>query len=119
MKHVKYLFMIFIFLFVFILLVQNNEAFSTKIMLKADLKFAGQYQAPELNIYLLSTISFILGVLIIWVYDLLERMQLRKQIKKLRNEINEKDKELNSLRNLPIVSESMTPGIQEDDLELT
>ena len=117
MKHVKYLFMIFIFLFIFILLVENNEAFSTKIILKADFKI-GKFESPELSIYLISIISFVLGVIIIWVYDLLERIQLRRQIKKLRNEINEKDNELRSLRNLPIVSESVAPVVQEDDIEL-
>ena len=118
MKHVKYLFMIFIFLFIFILLVENNEAFSTKIILKADFKIA-KFETPELNIYLISIISFVLGVIIIWIYDLLERIQLRKQIKRLKKESMEKDKELNSLRNLPIVSESITPGVQDDDTELT
>ena len=118
MKHVKYLFMIFIFLFIFILLVENNEAFSTKIILKADFKI-GKFETPELNIYLISIISFVLGVIIIWVYDLLERIQLRKQIKRLKKESMEKDKELNSLRNLPIVSESVSPGVQDDDIELT
>jgi uncharacterized integral membrane protein len=118
MKHIKYLFMIFIFLFIFILLVQNDEAFSTKIILKADFKFT-KFESPELNIYLLSIISFVLGVIIIWIYDLLERIQLRKQIKRLKKESMEKDKELNSLRNLPIISESITPGVQDDDIELT
>ena len=118
MKHVKYLFMIFIFLFIFILLVQNDAAFSTKIVLRANFLF-GKYETPELSIYLISTISFVLGVIIIWIYDLLERIQLRKQIKRLKKESMEKDKELNSLRNLPIVSESITPGVQDDDMELT
>ena len=118
MKHIKYLFLVFIMLLVFILLVQNHEAFNTKIILKANL-LIGHYETPELSIYLISTISFVLGVIIIWVYDLLERIQLRRQIKKLKNESKEKDNELNSLRNLPIISENVTPGIPDDDVELT
>jgi ATP adenylyltransferase len=105
-------------LVVFILLVQNHEAFNTKVVLKANI-LLGQYETPELSIYLISTISFLLGVIIIWVYDLLERIQLRKQIKRLNNESKEKDKELNSLRNLPIISENVTPGVHENDIELT
>ena len=88
------------------------------INLKANF-LIGYYETPELSIYLVSTISFVLGVIIIWVYDLLERIQLRKQIKKLKNESKEKDNELNSLRNLPIISENVTPGFQDDDVELT
>ncbi|MGD9159208.1 MAG: LapA family protein [Desulfobacteraceae bacterium] len=118
MKHIKYLFLVLIMLVVFILLVQNHEAFNTKVVLKANI-LLGQYETPELSIYLISTISFLLGVIIIWVYDLLERIQLRKQIKRLNNESKEKDKELNSLRNLPIISENVTPGVHENDIELT
>ena len=118
MKHIKYLFLIFIMLLVFILLVQNHEAFNTKVILKANL-LIGHYETPALSIYLIATISFVMGVLIIWIYDLLERIQLRKQIKRLNNEIKEKDNELSSLRNLPIISENVTPGVLEDDIELT
>ena len=105
-------------LVVFILLVQNHEEFNKKVVLKANI-LIGQYETPELSIYLISTISFVLGVIIIWVYDLLERIQLRKQIKKLKNVSKEKDKELNSLRNLPINSENVSLSIHENDVELT
>lgn len=118
MKSIKYLFLVFVILLVFILLVQNDAAFSTKVVLRANLYFS-HYETPEINIYLISIISFILGVLVIWVYELIERHQLKKQIKRLKNELKEKDKELNSLRNLPIVSENVSPGIHENDIELS
>ena len=119
MKRVKYLFLVLILLLVFILLVQNNESFSTKIVLRADLWFLGQYSTPAINIYLISFITFVLSLIIVWIYDLLEIVQLKNHIKKLKKEIVEKDKELNSLRNLPIVSESVMPSTFENDEELT
>ena len=118
MKYIKFLVYALIIFVVVVLLVENHEAFNTKVIFKADLVF-GKYESPEISIYIISAIAFILGLIITWVFFLLERLQLRKQIKRLRNEIKEKDKELNSLRNLPITSENITPGVHENDMELT
>jgi len=118
MKYVKFLIYALIIFVAVVLLVQNHEAFNTKVIFRADLLF-GKYESSEISIYIISAVSFILGLIITWVFFLLERLQLRKQIKRLKNESREKDEELNSLRNLPIISESMTPGDQENDLELT
>ncbi len=118
MKYVKFLIYALIIFVVVVLLVENHEAFNTKVIFKADLLF-GKYESSEISIYIISAIAFILGMIITWIYFLLERLQLRKQIKRLINESKEKDKELSSLRNLPIVSENVSPGIHEDDIELT
>ena len=118
MKYIKFLVYAFIIIVVVVLLVQNHEAFNTKVIFKANLLF-GKYESPEISIYLISAIAFVLGMIITWVYFLLERLQLRKQIKRLKNESKEKDKELNSLRNLAIVSENVSPVVHENDIELT
>lgn len=118
MKHIKFLFIIFIMIIVIVLAIQNHEAFSTKVIFKVDLKIF-YYETPELSIYLISLIAFILGVLVTWVYFILERFQYKRQINSLRNESKQKDKELNSLRNLPITTENVTPAVLENDIELT
>lgn len=118
MKYVKFLIYAFIIFLVVVILVENHNAFNTKVIFKVDL-LLGRYESSEISIYIISAIAFILGMIITWIYFLLERIQLRKQIKRLKSESNGKDKELNSLRNLPIVSESITPGVQDDDIELT
>ncbi len=118
MKHVKFLFIVFIMLVIFILLVQNHAAFNTKVIFKVDLMII-KYQTPEISIYLISLTAFVLGVIITWIFNLLERFQLKRQITNLRNESREKENELNSLRNLPITSEDTIHGIQENDEELT
>jgi len=118
MKHVKFLFVVFIMLVIFILLVQNHEAFNTKVFFIVDFKVF-DYQTPEINIYLISLIAFILGVVITWFFNLLDRFQLKRQINSQRKELREKDNELNSLRNMPITSESTTSDSHEDDVDLT
>ena len=118
MKYIKFLVYALIIFVVVVLLVENHEAFNTKVIFKADLVF-GKYESPEISIYLISAIAFVLGMIITWVYFLLERLQLRKQIKRLKNESREKDSELNSLRNLPIISDKVTPAVHKNDMELT
>lgn len=115
MKHIKFLFLVFVILGVVVTLVQNNAAFLTKVVFKLDLGIAS-YQTPEINIYVVSLIAFTLGVIITWVYGLLERFQLKRQIRSLKHVSKEKDKELNSLRNLPITSENVTSGVPENDI---
>ena len=118
MKYIKFLVYALIIFVVVVLLVQNHEAFNTKVVFKANLLF-GSYESSEISVYLISAIAFILGLIITWIFFLFERIQLRKQIKRMIKESKEKDKELSSLRNLAIVSENVSPGVQENDLELT
>ncbi len=118
MKYIKFLVYALIIFVIVVLLVQNHEAFNTKVIFRADLLF-GKYESPEISIYLISAIAFVLGMVITWVYFLLERLQLRKQIKRLKSESSKKDSELNSLRNLPIISDKVTPSVHENDMELT
>ena len=118
MKYIKFLVYALIIFVIVVLLVQNHEAFNTKVIFRANLLF-GNYESPEISIYLISAIAFVLGMVITWVYFLLERLQLRKQIKRLKNESRKKDSELNSLRNLPITSDRVTSAVHENDMELT
>lgn len=113
MKHIKFLFLIVILLAVIILTVQNHNAFSETVRFRVNLLYE-QYQTAETSIYLISLIAFMLGVLITWVYGLMERFQMKRRIASLSNEIDEKDKELNSLRNLPITTDSVLPNSQDD-----
>jgi uncharacterized membrane protein YciS (DUF1049 family) len=120
MKHLKFLFLIIAIVAIITLLVQNHEAFATKVVFKVNILIK-QYQTPEINIYLISLIAFILGVIITWVYGIMERFHLKRQIQSLMSETREKDKELNSLRNLPITTDNMLPMTQDDnnDMEMT
>jgi len=62
--------------------------------------------------YFVIIIVFLLGILIASLYGIFERFKLKKEIRILSKEKREKDKELNSLRNLPIVESKI------EDMEL-
>ncbi len=118
MKHIKFLIYVFIFIGVLVLIIQNHQAFNTKVVFNVDLWFA-KYESTEISIYIISVAAFTLGLIVSWVYNLFDRIQLIRKIGKLNNQIKQKDKELNSLRNLPLVSESVSPSVHEDDVEFS
>lgn len=116
MKHLKFLLAVIIILVVVILLVENHNAFSTKVEFRIDL-FTLHYRSPEISMYYISGIAFLLGVLITGLYGAVERYQLKRQIKSLVKTSKEKDEELNSLRNLPITSDNVGSSNLGNDIE--
>lgn len=104
MKHLKFILAIILMLFAVILLVENHEAMSTKVIFKIDLLFF-KFISSNMSLYVIVTVAFLSGVLISGLYGILERFRLKRQIKALITTSRDKDKELNSLRNLPITSD--------------
>ena len=102
MKHVKAIISIVLMLLAVILIVENLAQFSQKLTLKVDLYF-WDWKSEPMAFYFVMIIVFFLGVLIAGFYGIFERFKLRREIRTLSRERREKDKELNSLRNLPIV----------------
>ena len=109
MKQLKYFLGIIIVLIVFALLISNYEAFSTKVAFQIKI-FNLQHSFPEISYYYIIGITFIFGLLIGGLYGIFERYLLKKQIKNIKIASKEQEKELNSLRNLPITSDSVGPG---------
>ena len=106
MKHLKFILAIIIMLAIVILVVENYEALSTRVVFKIDL-FTLHYQSPMISLYYIVPIAFLIGVLITGLYGMVERFHLKSQIKDLIKESKEKSEELNSLRNLPITSDDV------------
>ncbi|MFC1868540.1 lipopolysaccharide assembly protein LapA domain-containing protein [Thermodesulfobacteriota bacterium] len=106
MKHVKFMVAIIIMLVVVILVVENYNAFSTKIVFKVDLLVL-HYESSQVSIYYVIIIAFLFGILIAGLYGIVERFQLKRQINIHIKASKEKDKELNSLRNLPITADNV------------
>jgi len=106
MRNLKFIIYTIIIVLVFILVVENLEAFSTKVFFKIDL-FSLHYRSAD---YYIVPIAFLFGIIIVGLYGTVERFQLKKQIKNLEKVSKEKDKELNSLRNLPITSDDVSSG---------
>ena len=107
MKHVKFMLAIILMLVVVILIVQNHEALSTKVSFRVSF-FSYSVQSSMMSVYYIITISFLFGVIISGTYGIIERFRLMKALKSLRAESQEKEQELNSLRNLPITSEDIS-----------
>ena len=116
MKHLKFILAIILMLFVVIIIVQNHEAMSEQVAFKIDLRFI-KYTTSAMSLYFIVTIAFLFGVLVIGFYGIMERFRLKREIKSLVSASREKDKELNSLRNLPITSEDVSPSQVDTDEE--
>lgn len=106
MKHVKAIIVILFLLVVVIVAVQNYQALTTPISFKVNLLFF-KAESAGLPVFLIAIITFLIGVLSMWVYGIAERLDLRRQIKTLMKDVREKEQELNSLRNLPVTSEAI------------
>lgn len=106
MRHVKAIVSILVMLFVVIIVVENLGELSKTLTLRVDLLFWG-VKTPPMAFYLVVIIAFLIGVFVAGFLGIFERFRLKKEIKRLSKENKEKDKELNSYRNLPIVEEKI------------
>ena len=109
MKHLKFILAIVIMLLVVVLIAENLTALSTTVVFQIVF-FSLHLQTAEMPLYYVLPITFLFGVLITGLYGIRERFHLSRQIKILITESKAKDKELNSLRNLPITAEDMGSG---------
>ena len=104
MRHVKAIVSILVMLFVVIIVVENLEQLSKTLTLRIDLLFWGAKTGP-MAFYLVVIIAFLIGIFVAGLLGIFERFRLKREIKRLSKENKEKDNELNSYRNLPIVEE--------------
>ena len=109
MKYFRFIIAILLIVFVLMLIIQNHMAMSTSVVFRLNLLFT-EFTSTPLPLYIVIALSFIFGVLITLLYGLIEDYRLRKEIRGLKRDLREKDKELSSLRNLPITSNDVSPG---------
>jgi lipopolysaccharide assembly protein A len=107
MKHLKFMLAIVLMLVVVILIVQNHDAMSTKVVFRVSL-FSFHRETSMMSLYYIVAIAFLFGVVIMGLYGIIERFRLMKMIKLLKTTSQAKDQELNSLRNLPITSDDIS-----------
>jgi ATP adenylyltransferase len=102
-------------LFIVVIIVQNHNAFSTAVNFRVDIPLI-HAETSEISVYSIVTIAFLFGVLITGLYGIFDRYRMMKEIRMLKKKANEKDSELNSLRNLPITSDEITqPTVPESN----
>lgn len=112
MKHIKAIVSVLVMLLVIVLIVENLGQLSKTLTLKVDL-FFWSHETPPMAFYLVMIIVFLLGVFVASFFGIIERFKLKKEIRILSKEKVKKDKELNSLRNIPVVESR----IEDKELE--
>lgn len=109
MSHLKIIVGILIGLFVLIVAVQNNDTLNRTVSLRMNPVIATEMRSGEVSLYQLILVSFLVGVLGTGIHGMIERFRLKRQIRNLTRELQDKDKELSSLRNLPLTYDSVSP----------
>jgi len=117
MKKVKAAFWLVILLFIGILVYQNWEYFSSQHSLSISLPLVDPYQIPESPNYLLFLICLLIGLLLPYIYSLVERFKLNKMIKKLSETTAAQQEEISGLkRELEMVQNRSVEDVPEADL---
>lgn len=109
MSHLKIIVGILIGLFVLIVAVQNNDTLNRTVSLRMNPVIAAEMRSGEVSLYQLILVSFLVGVMGTGIHGMIERFRLKRQIRNLTRELQDKDKELSSLRNLPLTYDSVSP----------
>jgi hypothetical protein len=109
MTHLKAIVFILIGLAVIILVVQNNAAFSTTVKFRMNPYLFSEKVTSDITLYEIVIVTYLVGVLSIGLYGIAERFRLKKKIRVLTRTLEEKEKEVNNLRNLPITSDTVPP----------
>jgi len=110
MTQLKAIIYILICVAVVILVVQNHDVFSKTVDFRMNLPFFQEKMTSDITLYEVVLVTYFLGVLSIGLYGIAERFRLKKKIKVLTKALEEKEKEVNNLRNLPITAEHVPPS---------
>jgi uncharacterized integral membrane protein len=112
---IKAIITILVMLLAIIIIIQNLQELSKTLTLKVDFLFWA-HETPQMAMYLVIIMAFLLGIFTAGFIGIVERFNLKKRIRILSRENMEKDKELNSYRNLPIVEDKIEDkGLGERD----
>ena len=107
MKHVRVMFFVIFVLLIIVIAVQNHDSFSKTVTFKLDL-IVTSLETGEMSFYFISMLTFLAGVVLTGFYGITERFRLKKQIRILNKNAKAMEKELNSLRNLPVITEDVS-----------
>jgi putative membrane protein len=117
MNYLKVILFMLLGLLAVVIIVQNNDAMSKDVTFRLNTVFFGVKTTSPISIYIIVFFSFLLGVVLTGLYGILDRFRIRRKIRVLNKELQEKDRELNSLRNLPITSDDVATIKTESALE--
>ncbi len=107
MRFLKVFGLVLLFLISMMFFIQNTEILSQEMSLQLNF-YIGDYVAMSrpLPFYFLLLVAFALGAILVLFYFLLEKIRLSGQLKECRRERDKLEQEVNSLRNLPLESDT-------------
>ncbi len=114
MSQLRAIIAIVLMLLVVIIIVQNHVAMSTTVEFKVNLLFF-KFETEKMELYLVTLIALMAGVIFTGSYGMFERFRLKKQINSLKKEAAKKDIEINSLRNLPVTENTILNDSLDDN----
>jgi len=109
MRQLRWIIILLVVLLVVILAVQNYESLATPVKFRANFIFFN-YESSGMPLSFVAVVTFLIGVVAAGFYGMVERFRLKREIRGLTREIREKEKELNSLRNLPVTTDDVGTG---------
>jgi uncharacterized integral membrane protein len=107
MKFIKNIVIALLFLIAITFSLKNNETVA--------IKYYFQLGPIEIPLFLLVFISLIIGIFIGGMEGLIGKMKMGSTIRKLNKELECKEKELTSLRNLPITDTDVPGKVIENE----
>lgn len=109
MRFVKVLVLVLVFFISMMFFVQNNAVLSQAVTLKLDLFFDTAWSSIELPFYFMVLCAFLLGALATMLMLMVSRMRAGAALRRANKRIRVLEKELNSLRNLPLEAARKAP----------
>lgn len=94
-----------------IFMIQNIGPLSQPLSIRLSLMFI-KFESTPYPVYLIILLAFFVGLLLASVLGLADRYRMRKLLAAGRKEVDTLNRELDSLRNLPITSQTL-PGTEE------
>ena len=104
MKHIKAFFIILFLMLVVIVVAENIPNLAKPVVFEVNLWFF-DYQTPEIPMGFVAVITFLIGILSMGFFGIVERFSLKKRVKMLQAEIKEREKEIHSLKSTALTSE--------------
>jgi uncharacterized integral membrane protein len=109
MKALKAPFITIIGAILLIFVIQNIDTLNQTIDLRLDL-YIFDFDSGVIPIYLIIIISYLIGMIVAASYGFYQRIQLKGENRRLKRTLKEREEELNSLRNLPVLQSGETLG---------
>ena len=107
MSYIKALIVSAVVALAIIFMIQNIEALNHPLAIRLNLLFMNFESTPYAT-YLIIMLAFFVGLLAASLLGLSERFRLRRLLRSKAREISNLEKEINSLRNLPLTDETLS-----------